>query len=76
LDTPIVTFNHIPFVSPGFSFRTFDDHSFYGPKLLDQNGTLKHRDIVYNFEEVKEMIGGRPYPSLSLATITLPKKGL
>jgi predicted phosphodiesterase len=64
--TPVVTFNHIPFMSPGFSFRTFDAHAFYGPRLLNQNGTLQHRDIVYNFQQVKEVIGGRPYP-LALA---------
>jgi len=66
LGTPIVTFNHIPFVSPGFSFRSFDDHAFYGPRLLDQNGTLQHRDIVYNFQDVKDVIGDRSYP-LALA---------
>jgi predicted phosphodiesterase len=64
--TPVITFNHIPFVSPGFSFRNFDAHAFYGPRLLDQNGTLKHRDIVYNFQKVRDVIGGRPYP-LALA---------
>ena len=64
--TPVITFNHIPFVSPGFSFRNFDAHAFYGPILLDQNGTLKHRDIVYNFQKVRDVIGGRPYP-LALA---------
>jgi len=64
--TPVVTFNHIPFMSPGFSFRTFDAHAFYGPKLLDQNGTLQHRDIVYNFQQIKDVIGDRPYP-LALA---------
>ncbi|NAY90969.1 hypothetical protein GTQ34_03470 [Muricauda sp. JGD-17] len=61
-DTPIVTFNHIPFVSPGFSFQNFENHIFYGPQLLKQEGNLEHRHIVYNFEEVKKRIGGLPYP--------------
>lgn len=61
-ETPVVTFNHIPFVSPGFSFQDYDNHIFYGPQLLEQNGKLEHRHIVYNFEEVKTQIGNRPYP--------------
>ena len=61
-ETPIVTFNHIPFVSPGFSFQSFENHIFYGPQLLEQEGSLEHRHIVYNFEEVKKRIGDHPYP--------------
>ena len=64
--TPVVTFNHIPFVSPGFSFQRFDSHAFYGPMLLDQNGKLEHRHIVYNYQEVKEIISDHSYP-LALA---------
>uniref|UniRef100_UPI000F9037D2 hypothetical protein n=1 Tax=Okeania hirsuta TaxID=1458930 RepID=UPI000F9037D2 len=58
----IITFNHIPFVSPGFSFQNFDSHLFYGPVLLKQKGKLEHRHIVYNYEEVKKRIGDRPFP--------------
>ncbi len=61
-ETPIVTFNHIPFVSPGFTFQNFENHIFYGPQLLLQNNVLEHRHIVYNFDEVKKRIDGRPYP--------------
>ncbi|MFD2098619.1 metallophosphoesterase [Flagellimonas iocasae] len=61
-ETPVVTFNHIPFVSPGFSFQDYDNHIFYGPQLLEQDGKLEHRHIVYNFEEVKKRIGSHPYP--------------
>lgn len=64
--SPIVTFNHIPFVSPGFSFQNFEHHIFYGPQLLLQNNKLQHRHIVYNFKEVKKRLGTRPYP-LALA---------
>lgn len=59
---PVITFNHIPFVSPGFSFQDFDQDIFYGPQLLLQDGKLEHRHIVYNFLEVKNRIGRRPYP--------------
>ncbi len=58
----IVTFNHIPFVSPGFSFQNFENDIFYGPQLLLQNDTLRHRHIVYNFNEVQKRIGKRHYP--------------
>lgn len=61
-ETPIVTFNHIPFVSPGFSFLDFENDMFYGPQLLVHNGKLKHRHIIHNFEEVKKRIGSHPYP--------------
>ncbi|WP_036384802.1 metallophosphoesterase [Muricauda sp. MAR_2010_75] len=61
-ETPVVTFNHIPFVSPGFSFQEYDNHIFYGPQLLEQDGKLEHRHIVYNFEDVKKRIGNHPYP--------------
>ncbi len=62
LRTPVITFNHIPFVSPGFSFQNFENHPFYGPQLLKQNDTLEHRHIVYNFKDVQKNIGKRPYP--------------
>lgn len=60
--TPVITFNHIPFVSPGFSFMDFENDPYYGPQLLTQAKLLEHRHIVYNFEEVLELIGDRPYP--------------
>jgi len=65
-DTPVITFNHIPFMSPGFSFQDFENDIFYGPQLLMQNNKLQHRHIVYNYLEVKNRIGNRPYP-LALA---------
>lgn len=61
-DTPIITFNHIPFVSPGFSFQNYDNDIFYGPQLLVQEGKLAHRHIVYNFEKIQKIIGDRPFP--------------
>jgi len=66
LSTPVVTFNHIPFVSPGFSFQDFENDPFYGPQLLEQNNKLEHRHIVYNFKDVQRHIGKRSYP-LALA---------
>ena len=64
--TPVITFNHIPFMSPGFSFQSFENHIFYGPQLLEQNGKLEHRHIIYNYPKVKKVIGSHPYP-LALA---------
>jgi hypothetical protein len=63
---PVVTFNHIPFVSPGFSFMENDSDPFYGAQFLLQKGVLEHRHIVYNFGEVNRVMGQRPYP-LALA---------
>ena len=60
--TPVVTFNHIPLVSPGFSFMEYENDVFYGPTLLLQGEKLRHRHIVFNFEEVKAKIGSHPYP--------------
>lgn len=65
-NTPVVTFNHIPLVSPGFSFQGFENHPFYGPDLLQQGNKLEHRHIVYNFDALKKCIGNHPYP-LALA---------
>lgn len=62
LNIPIVTFNHIPFVSQGFSFMGFDNDIFFGPQLLLQDGHLEHRHIVHNFNEVQKIIGNRPFP--------------
>jgi predicted MPP superfamily phosphohydrolase len=66
VQTPIITFNHIPFISSGFSFQNFENDTFYGPQLLKQKNKLEHRHIVYNFDEVQKRIGERPYP-LALA---------
>lgn len=61
-NTPIITFNHIPFVSSGFSFQDFEEDKFYGPQLLKQDNKQEHRHIVYNAQEVLARIGQRPYP--------------
>lgn len=63
---PVVTFNHIPLVSPGFSFMDFDNDDYYGPTLLTIKGALKHRHIVENYADLKKVMGDRPYP-LALA---------
>lgn len=60
-NTPIVTFNHIPFISPGFSFSDFETSAYYGPQLLFQNSKIEHRHIVYNYAELKKRIGIRPH---------------
>tara|TARA_R110002167_G_scaffold27871_8_gene94573 strand:- start:915 stop:2078 length:1164 start_codon:yes stop_codon:yes gene_type:complete len=61
-DTPIITFNHIPLVSAGFTFQDFGNDVFYGPQLLVQEGSLAHRHIVFNFNALQKRIGNRPYP--------------
>jgi len=60
--TPVITFNHIPFISPGFSFFDFENNIFYGPSLLKQGDSLYHRHIAYNYKEVRKRIGNYPYP--------------
>lgn len=61
-EAPIITFNHIPFVSSGFSFQNFQNHPFYGPQLLQQGENMEHRHLVYNFDEIQKRLGERPYP--------------
>jgi predicted MPP superfamily phosphohydrolase len=60
--TPIITFNHIPFVSAGFTFQSFEPQDFYGPQLMTHQDKLAHRHIVYNFDEVQQLLDDRPYP--------------
>lgn len=59
--TPIVTYNHIPFLSLGFGLFDFENSPYYGPNLLTHNGKLYHRHIAYNFKDVLSRIGDRPY---------------
>ena len=63
---PVVTFNHIPLVSPGFSFQEFDEDPFYGPSLLTVDGHLRHRHVVSDFDALRQAIGTHPFP-LALA---------
>lgn len=60
--TPIITFNHIPFMSPGFSFQDFENDLFYGPQLLKHGDKMYHRHIARNLEDVLKYIGERPFP--------------
>jgi len=59
--TPIITYNHIPFLSLGFALFDFENNVFYGPNLLPHNGKLYHRHIAYNFKDVLSIIGERLY---------------
>lgn len=61
-EVPIVTFNHIPLVSPGFSFQEMEGNLFYGPRILTIKGKQKHRHIVENYEDLKTVLGERPFP--------------
>ena len=63
---PVVTFQHIPFMSPGFSFQDFENDIFYGPQLLKHGDKMYHRHIARNLDDVLKCIGDHPYP-LSLS---------
>jgi len=60
--TPVITLNHIPFMSPGFSFFDFENNMYYGPSLLKHDGKFYHRHIARNFQDVLKCIGDHPYP--------------
>lgn len=59
---PVITFNHIPLVSPGFSFQAYDEDDYYGPSLLRVDGRLRHRHIVADYDALRLVIGAHPYP--------------
>ncbi len=57
-DEPIVTFNHIPFVS-GAEARVGYDEAGPAPSVIRTDGKARFRHTVYNHEEVLGLIGGR-----------------
>ena len=59
--TRVVTFQHIPFMSPGFSFQDFENDIFYGPQLLKHGDKMYHRHIARNLDDVLKCIGDHPY---------------
>jgi Calcineurin-like phosphoesterase/N terminal of Calcineurin-like phosphoesterase len=63
--TPIITFQHIPFFSGGFSMSTYEET---GPmqSLVREHGVLQYRQIVSNAREVLAILNGHNYP-LALA---------
>jgi predicted MPP superfamily phosphohydrolase len=63
--TPIVTFQHVPFYSGGFSFDNFE---LTGPNRTVEtvHGVLQNRHIVSNAGDVMKVLAKRNYP-LALA---------
>lgn len=59
--TPVVTFQHIPFYSGGLSIQPFEE-SGPGRVLERENGVLQYRHIVSNAEEVMEILEKYNYP--------------
>lgn len=57
-DTPVVTFNHIPFVSAGEVRRGYRDGG-PAPPLIHTAGAERYRHTVYNHEEVLTVLGDR-----------------
>lgn len=58
----VITFNHIPLVSGGFSFQAFDEDDYYGPNIMRVDGKLRHRHIVADYDALRKVIGNHPYP--------------
>ena len=51
----------MPFMSPVFSFADYVVHEYYGLQLLIHDKKLKHRHIVPNYTDVKNILGSRPF---------------
>jgi predicted MPP superfamily phosphohydrolase len=65
VNTPIITFGHMPFYSGGLSMTTFTEE---GPSrtLEREGGKLQFRHVVSNADEVIDLVSTHPYP-LALA---------
>jgi hypothetical protein len=59
--TPVVTFDHIPFVTSAIELAGYDDGP-PAPTLIRIDGKQQFRHTVSNFDEVLAKIGGHPYP--------------
>lgn len=57
-DAPVVTFNHIPFVSGAEARRGYMGDGL-APSIIHAGGADRYRHTVYNHEEVLTAIGGR-----------------
>ncbi len=57
-DTPVVTFNHIPFVSTGPVLYGVDENSV-APTVIEIRGVPHFRHTVYNKDQVLDLIGDR-----------------
>jgi hypothetical protein len=63
--TPIITFQHIPFFSGGFSMMAFEEDG-PGRSLVREKGVLQYRHIVSNAQDVFMIMKDHNYP-LALA---------
>jgi Icc-related predicted phosphoesterase len=63
--TPVVTFQHVPFYSGGLSIEPFEEN---GPgRVIElENGVLQYRHVVSNAQEVLAILSNHNYP-LALA---------
>lgn len=59
-NTPIITFQHIPFFSGGFSMMPFEDGP--GQSVIREKGVLQYRHIVSNAQDFFEILKGHNYP--------------
>jgi predicted MPP superfamily phosphohydrolase len=61
LTTPVITFNHIPFLSGGL---TLNNYTELGPgrSLEREQGVLQFRHVVSNAHEVIQAVNTHPYP--------------
>lgn len=59
--TPIITFQHIPFFSGGFSMMPFEEDG-PGRSLVREHGVLQYRHVVSNAQDVFVIMKDRNYP--------------
>ena len=59
--TPIITFQHIPFFSGGFSMMPFEEDG-PGRSLVRERGTFQYRHIVSNAQDVFMIMYNHNYP--------------
>jgi len=59
--TPIITFQHIPFFSGGFSMMPFEEDG-PGRSVVREKGVLQYRHIVSNTQEVLTILKNHNYP--------------
>jgi calcineurin-like phosphoesterase family protein len=59
--TPVVTFDHIPFVTAALELGGYDDGP-PAPTLIKIDGKQQFRHTVSNFGDVLAKIAGHPYP--------------
>lgn len=61
-DTPVVTFNHIPFFSAVVSAWGFVAETDAPGTVIQIGEQQQFRHVVSNFDDVLERMGARPYP--------------